>query len=81
MSDNQLKFQQHSSKNFLVQLSRKTSEFQMLIILEIQVRLKKFQLCWAQKPVIFPLIKFCEFWWGSDEKSPFCWITWRGMTL
>ena len=52
----------------------------MLIISEIHVRFKKFQLCWTQKPEIFPLIKFCEFWWGSDEKSPFCWITLHGMT-
>jgi len=37
-SDNQLKFQQQNSKNFLVQFSRKTSKFQMLIILERQVR-------------------------------------------
>ena len=52
----------------------------MIIISEIQVRFQKFQLCWARKPEIFPLSKFCEFWWGSDEKSPFCWITWQGMT-
>ena len=56
-------------------------QFQILIISEIQVGFQKFQLCWAQKPEIFPLIKFREFWWGSDEKSLFCWITWHGMTL
>jgi len=45
-----------------------------------QVWFQKFQLCYAQKPEIFSPIKFREFWWGSDEKSPFCWITWYGMT-
>jgi len=48
-SDNQLKFQQQNSKNFLVQSSWKTSKFQMLIISEIQVRFQKFHLRWAQK--------------------------------
>jgi len=53
----------------------------MLVISEIQVQFQKFQLCWAQKPEIFALIKFHEFRWGSDEKSPFCWINLHGMTL
>jgi len=79
-SDNQLKFQHQNSKKVLVQSSWKTSKFQMFIISEIQVQFQKFQLCWAQKPEIFPLKKFCKFWWGSDAKSPFCWITWHGMT-
>ena len=57
------------------------NKFQMLITLEIQVQFQKCQLRWAEKPEIFPFIKFREFWWGSDEKFQFCWITWHGIAL
>jgi len=46
------------TQNFLVQSSWKTSKFQMVIISEIQVQLKKFQRCWAQKLRPSPLWNF-----------------------
>jgi len=79
-SDNQLKFQHQNSKKFLFQSFWKTSKFQMFIISEIQVRFKKFQLCWAQKPEIFSPYKIMWIFVKVRWKIPLCWITWHGMT-
>jgi len=43
----------------------------MLIISEIQVRFQKFQLCWAQKPEIFPLQNFMNFGEGQMKNPHF----------
>ena len=58
-------------KNFLVQSCWKPSTFQMFIISEIQVQFQKFQLCWAEKPEIFPLIKFREYGEGQMKNPHF----------